>query len=60
MDRRNTCFVFKFNTRTTAGICDAYKQNTTWYNSCDDLSNKYDYFNLTLYFNLNDTQTIFI
>ena len=66
MDQRNACLVLKTSDLTpgqtsTAGVCDAYRQNMTWYNInlrtvLGDLYDKYDYFNLSLYFISTDTQ----
>ena len=65
MDQRNATLILKTSDltadqSTNAGVCDAYKQNMTWNNInlrtvLGDLYDKYDYFNLSLYFISTDT-----
>jgi len=66
MDQRNACLVLKTSDLTPGqtnnnGVCDASRQNMTWYNInlrtvLGDLYDKFDYFNLSLYFISTDTQ----
>ena len=65
MDMRNATLILKTSDltpgqTTTMGVCDAYRQNMTWYNInlrtvLGDLYDIYDYFNLSLYFISTDT-----
>jgi len=65
MDQRNASLVLKTSdltagSTTNIGSCDAYKSNMTWYNInlrtvLGELYDKYDYFNLSLYFISTDT-----